>query len=71
MPGHRTSEFDRSQCGRVNWAEVVQALKEIGYDGLFNYEIPGERNCPLEVRNYKAIYLKQTFAYMLEQAEKQ
>lgn len=55
--------------GHVNWTEVVQALKEIGYDGLFNLEIPGERNCPLEVRNYKALYIKQVFDYMMRQGE--
>ena len=25
--------------GKINWKEVVSALKEIGYEGVFNYEV--------------------------------
>ncbi len=39
--------------GNVNFAEVVKALREIDYEGLFNLEIPGERLAPLEVQGYK------------------
>lgn len=52
--------------GNVDWMEVIGALKEIGYDGLFNFEIPGERSCPLEIRRYKAEYLKKVFDYLME-----
>ena len=50
--------------GNVDFETVVTALKEIGYDNLFNLEIPGERQCPLEVRGYKLQYIKQVFDYL-------
>ena len=28
--------------GSINWPAVVAALRDIGYDGIFNLEIPGE-----------------------------
>lgn len=34
--------------GTVNWAEVMSALKENGYNRLFNMEIPGESNLPMD-----------------------
>jgi fructoselysine 3-epimerase len=34
---------------KVNWPAVVAALKAVGYAGVFNLEIPGERGRPLEV----------------------
>lgn len=39
-------------------------LKEIGYDGLYNYEIPGESHCPPEIREYKLQYIKKCFEYL-------
>jgi len=51
--------------GTVNWDEVVGALFDIGYAGLFNMEIPGETRCPLEVRRAKLSYAKRVAAYML------
>ncbi len=51
--------------GNVDIEAVVSALKEIGYDRLFNYEVPGERQCPLEVRGYKLQYIKQCFNYLM------
>lgn len=50
--------------GTVDIETVVSALKEIGYDKLFNFEIPGERSCPLEVRGYKLQYIKHCFNYL-------
>lgn len=32
--------------GTVKWTGVMQALREVGYTGLFNYEVPGENRCP-------------------------
>lgn len=51
--------------GNVNFAEVVQALKEVDYEGLFNLEIPGERLAPLEVRGYKVEYIRKCYEYMM------
>ncbi len=53
--------------GTVKWANVAAAIKEIGYEGLFNYEIPGERHCPPPVMLAKLDYLKVVADYLLEQ----
>ena len=33
--------------------------RQAGYDGLYNYEIPGENACPVEVRILKLAYLRR------------
>jgi len=50
--------------GNVDFAAVADALKEIGYDRLFNYEVPGERLCPLEIARAKLRYAKEIFEYL-------
>ena len=50
--------------GNVDFEAVVKALKEIGYTGLFHYEIPGERFCPLEISRAKLRYAKEIFEYL-------
>ena len=47
-----------------DWKPVMQALSEIGYDRLFNMELPGESHVPLPVRMLKLEYLKKLCAYM-------
>lgn len=51
----------------VDWAEVVTALREIGYNGLFSLEIPGEikGKPPLYILKRKLLYLKELADYML------
>lgn len=51
----------------VNWPEVVTSLRELGYDGLFTLEIPGEikGNPPLHILKHKLRYLKELVCYML------
>jgi hypothetical protein len=44
--------------GRVNWWEVMTGLREVGYNRLFNYEIPGERQASPKVRMAKLEYIK-------------
>lgn len=51
--------------GNVEFAEIMQALKEIGYTGLFNLEIPGERLAPMEVRGYKIEYIRKCYKYLM------
>lgn len=53
--------------GNVDIEAVMKALKEVGYDGLFNYEIPGERSCPLEIRAAKLAYAKAIYEYLIKQ----
>ncbi len=50
--------------GNVDIIETCKALKEIGYKDLYNFEIPGERNCPLEIRTFKAQYIKKIMKYI-------
>lgn len=51
--------------GNIDFAEMVHALREVGYDGIFNLEISGERHLPLELRDAKIAYIKAGFDYLL------
>ena len=51
--------------GRVDFSEVVEALRLINYDGLFNLEIPGETRIPLELRREKLKYIKACYEYLM------
>ena len=53
--------------GNVRWDELINALAalEEPYDGLFNFEIPGESNAPFEVLMAKLDYLRQVAEYMV------
>ena len=52
----------------INWQEVVAAIGEIGYDGLFNLEILGENKAPLPVRDAKLHFIKEMTDYMMSDA---
>jgi len=52
--------------GNVDFAEVVAALREVDYHGLFNLEIPGERLAPLPVLGYKLEYIRKCYDYLME-----
>lgn len=49
----------------INWPEVVASLKEIGYEGLFNLEILGERNAPDPIKEAKLRFIREMTRYML------
>ena len=49
--------------GTIDWEPVVPALTSIGYEGLFNLELPGEKRCPRTVR-----LLKLDYAFKLAEA---
>ncbi len=52
--------------GTIDFEEVVRALKEIGYQGLFNLEIPGESyGCPFELKGHKLQYIKHIYEYLM------
>jgi len=54
--------------GGVDYQKVVFALREIGYEGLFNLEIHGAVNCitsPFAVKQLKVEYIKKLIDYML------
>ena len=52
--------------GTVAWDDVISGLKEIHYEGLFNFEIGGEIKCPLPIRLAKLDYLKTIVQLMLD-----
>lgn len=49
----------------LNWTEVMVALDEIGYQGLFNLEILGERNAPVPVKDAKLIFIHSLCDYLM------
>ena len=53
--------------GSVDWQAVMSALKEIGYNKLFNFEVPGEGNCPQEFRVEKLDYILKLAKFMINQ----
>ena len=50
--------------GQVDFISLIPVLREIGYTGLFNHEIPGETNLPLPLRDAKAAYLRRVTEYL-------
>ncbi|MCF6175340.1 MAG: sugar phosphate isomerase/epimerase [Victivallaceae bacterium] len=55
-------------AGTVDWQGVMSALKAIDYNKLFNFEVPGERNCPLEFRIAKLDYILNLAEFMVKRA---
>jgi sugar phosphate isomerase/epimerase len=52
--------------GTIDWPSILQALQDIGYNGPFNLEVPGENKItPLEVRPFKMQYLLELSKLML------
>lgn len=53
-------------CGNINWKEVIDALRDINYQHLFNFEIPLETNASVPVRMAKLEYVKKIYALMMD-----
>ena len=51
--------------GNVDFEEVVRVLREVGYEGLFNLEIPGESHVPREIRAAKIRYIRECYGYLM------
>ena len=51
--------------GTVDWAAVTGALIALPYRGMFNFEVPGERRCPLAVRLAKLDYVRSILPVLL------
>lgn len=51
--------------GQVDIYDLLGALRDVGYDELYNLEIPGERHEPLPIRAAKLAYVKACFDYAL------
>jgi sugar phosphate isomerase/epimerase len=65
--GSRDQHLAPFGAGRVDFIEVVRALSEIGYDGMFNYEIGGDSgSCPVPVKHSKFIGIKAGYDYLMK-----
>lgn len=53
--------------GTISWNKLITSLKENKYSGLFNMEIPGERDCPLPIRMAKLDYIKYMISFLLSE----
>ena len=53
--------------GNIDFDEVVKALREVDYQGLFNLEIPGENHRPDEIQGYKLEYIVKCYAYLMSE----
>ena len=51
-------------CGNVDFSSVIREMKSLGYEGMSNLEIPGERMAPLEILGYKLDYVKKMMNYL-------
>jgi len=50
----------------IDWPDVVAALRQVGYQGLFNLEILGECNAPYPIKAAKLRFIREMTRYMLE-----
>ena len=62
--GKRDQHLMPYGCGNVSFVSVIREMKALGYEGLYNLEIPGERGAPLEILGYKLDYIKKMFDYL-------
>jgi len=51
----------------VDWKEVLSALHDVDYKGLFNLEILGERNAPMPIKEAKLVFIRTACDYMLSE----
>ncbi|MFC1583003.1 sugar phosphate isomerase/epimerase family protein [Planctomycetota bacterium] len=51
--------------GNIDWTAVVESLREIGYTGLFNLEIPGARHPDPELKRMKTRFARQVTGFLL------
>jgi L-ribulose-5-phosphate 3-epimerase len=52
--------------GTIDWPAVVAALRGIGYDGLFNLEIPGEEHPVAEIQALKVRHARAVVDWLLQ-----
>ncbi|MBR5868303.1 MAG: sugar phosphate isomerase/epimerase [Clostridia bacterium] len=52
--------------GNIDFFAVVKTLREIGYQGIFNMEIPGERAVPMEMKAAKIAYVKKGYDFLMK-----
>ena len=54
--------------GTIPWDQVLAALSQIGYKGLFSLEIPGRPLCPMPIREARLDYALELVSYMVNHA---
>jgi sugar phosphate isomerase/epimerase len=57
--------------GSIDWQAGIAALREIGYEGTFNLEIPGERGLPPELTLQRLEGVRQTCMWLLNRGEEE
>lgn len=63
--GTRDQHLAPFGMGNIDFFEIVGALREIGYDGVFNYEIGGDSGkCPVPVKHYKYLGIKAGYEHL-------
>ena len=50
--------------GNVDFVSVIREMKKQNYQGLYNLEIPGESQAPVEILKYKLDYAKKVMEYL-------
>ena len=53
-------------AGNIDWTAVIRALREVHYTGLFNFEVPRERNVPAAIRSLKLEYSRRLAEELLK-----
>ena len=51
--------------GKVDFFSVVRGLRAVSYEGMFNFELPGESKAPLPIRDAKIQYIKFCYDYLM------
>lgn len=51
--------------GTIDWPAVMQALRAVNYDGIFNLEIPGERHRLPELRRIKTRFAREVTEWLI------
>lgn len=64
--GHGDQHLLPYSRGNVDWPATLAALRSIGFDGPFNFEVPGEANAPLSAREAKLQYMHRLTEILLE-----
>jgi len=58
IPGH----------GNIDWLAVMSAFRDIGYDGLFNLEIPGDKHSVPELLSLKSQHARRVAEWLVSLA---
>ena len=52
--------------GNIDWKDFMAGLRDIDYNGLFNFEIPGDsHHCPVELKHDKVQYVRKIYDYLM------